>query len=649
MVGQLFDDERETDSYYTARRDELRRHQTRVSELLLIIKPESNVDVNDVMPNSPMKYSSCSSYSSSDNSISDIEFKDVNEDENSKNCDKMHNNDVLGSNANDCNVDNMSNSKNVCNSVCNASNDCTVVNEVRNDVIDEVHVNNDSTKDKTTKSKVQSKSKSKNTKVNSKSVVVNKRNSKSETTANKCIVNAVNDYVNNDDISSDDSDMEVAYNLRNKRKAFLKNNSYSDSDAEYNVVKESKKGKSKRVKVVSETTAISNKFDTLNNVDENGKIVNAENASVSAKQSKQTKQSVKKNLGAKVSSGDNNVNAGNNNVANQGASTSKNTNDNNVLNVSQKNVKSYNFSVPPIMFAPIDNYTTVIKNINEHLKKKLVCRPANGGELIRIYPESPEEHRYITGYFETNKIQHYVLPLRSGRPYKIVIRGLPLNTNIDEVKAELAEMGFDIIKVAQMISRRTEAPLPLYQVHVRRTGIYEDILKLEYLLCMSVEVEEYRGAGGVAQCHNCQRFHHSSEICKMSPRCVKCSMPHKANDCPLGKKVLQQELVCANCKGNHPASYRGCEKYPKLPTRREGMLYSEVTKQSQNSQDAATADNRPTFAEIASAKSTQLPTSTASQPRRAAQQKTTEGASGVLMDSMKNIFNDIVMSIFKKI
>ncbi|KAG8226751.1 hypothetical protein J437_LFUL004402 [Ladona fulva] len=44
-------------------------------------------------------------------------------------------------------------------------------------------------------------------------------------------------------------------------------------------------------------------------------------------------------------------------------------------------------------------------------------------------------------------------------------------------------------------------------------------------------------------------------------RCVKCGLSHHSKEC---SKPISEPAVCANCKGSHPANYRGCPAYQTL-------------------------------------------------------------------------------------
>ncbi|KAG8239610.1 hypothetical protein J437_LFUL019309, partial [Ladona fulva] len=47
----------------------------------------------------------------------------------------------------------------------------------------------------------------------------------------------------------------------------------------------------------------------------------------------------------------------------------------------------------------------------------------------------------------------------------------------------------------------------------------------------------------------------------MPTTCVKCGDNHFSNDCT---KPITTPAICANCRGSHPANYRGCSFYQKL-------------------------------------------------------------------------------------
>ncbi|KAJ0169953.1 hypothetical protein K1T71_014559 [Dendrolimus kikuchii] len=82
----------------------------------------------------------------------------------------------------------------------------------------------------------------------------------------------------------------------------------------------------------------------------------------------------------------------------------------------------------------------------------------------------------------------------------------------------------------------------------------------ELLYMPGVVIEGWRGVSGVAQCHRCQRFGHSSNNCHRAPKCVRCAEEHLSAECP---RPRQDKPTCANCGRAHAACYKRCPLYLK--------------------------------------------------------------------------------------
>ena len=73
-------------------------------------------------------------------------------------------------------------------------------------------------------------------------------------------------------------------------------------------------------------------------------------------------------------------------------------------------------------------------------------------------------------------------------------------------------------------------------------------------------MEEFRQPVSVRQCFNCQSFGHSAKNCRSKQKCLICGESHSHKGC-LNKEAKKPK--CANCKGPHVASYKGCPEYKK--------------------------------------------------------------------------------------
>ena len=73
-------------------------------------------------------------------------------------------------------------------------------------------------------------------------------------------------------------------------------------------------------------------------------------------------------------------------------------------------------------------------------------------------------------------------------------------------------------------------------------------------------MEEFRTPVSVTQCYNCQSFGHSAKNCRSKQKCLICGKSHFHKGCP-NKEARKPK--CANCKGPHVASYKGCTECKK--------------------------------------------------------------------------------------
>lgn len=70
---------------------------------------------------------------------------------------------------------------------------------------------------------------------------------------------------------------------------------------------------------------------------------------------------------------------------------------------------------------------------------------------------------------------------------------------------------------------------------------------------LSLEVRPY--IPNPLRCFGCQRYGHSSRICRNPPVCGFCSLDEHAPE------KCQQQIQCLNCKGSHPSWSRECKRF----------------------------------------------------------------------------------------
>ncbi|KAF8789917.1 Nucleic-acid-binding protein transposon like protein [Argiope bruennichi] len=239
--------------------------------------------------------------------------------------------------------------------------------------------------------------------------------------------------------------------------------------------------------------------------------------------------------------------------------------------------------MPPIMLRRIAEYPVLLKRINT--VQKIKCTAKETGEFVKLFVDTTDDVRKLTKYLEEQNLEYYVISDKAEKPVKIVIKGLPINTDVEEIKNELTQLDYQVQKVNQFRKFKTKELLPIFQIHLSKTPNIQDIYKIDQLMYMVVRVEKYVNKT-VRQCYKCQTWQHTSQQCGMKPKCVICAGQHESLNCP--NKVAKSEeeklpVKCANCGGPHTASYKGCPKYPKIDRKvTPGASYASIAQRNNN-------------------------------------------------------------------
>ncbi|GFU44922.1 hypothetical protein TNCV_4234531 [Trichonephila clavipes] len=98
--------------------------------------------------------------------------------------------------------------------------------------------------------------------------------------------------------------------------------------------------------------------------------------------------------------------------------------------------------VPPIKFKhKKENYKIIIKDLDKDFPN---CDVKLAGKYLKIFTITSDEHRILTDYLDASekREEFYVINPPDSRPQKIVIKGLPVSTEIGEIQADLTSQGF---------------------------------------------------------------------------------------------------------------------------------------------------------------------------------------------------------------
>ncbi|GFW16066.1 uncharacterized protein TNCV_2863991 [Trichonephila clavipes] len=205
------------------------------------------------------------------------------------------------------------------------------------------------------------------------------------------------------------------------------------------------------------------------------------------------------------------------------------------------------------------NYNLVMQEITRKWPKS---RSKLSGEYLKILASTADEHREITAFLTEKKEEYHAIDPIEVRPQKIVIKGLPISTDIDAIRVDLTERGFNVLKVAQLTKAKSKLKLPIFMVELKKLPGSPDIFQLEQCCFLTVKIDSFNRRPGATQCYNCNLFHYSSSNCHIKTRCLKCGEPHKTGECPITTRI--ENPTCINCQQKgHLANSHRCPKFPK--------------------------------------------------------------------------------------
>ncbi|GFX16691.1 putative RNA-directed DNA polymerase from transposon X-element [Trichonephila clavipes] len=175
------------------------------------------------------------------------------------------------------------------------------------------------------------------------------------------------------------------------------------------------------------------------------------------------------------------------------------------------------------------------------------------------------------------------------------LEGLPISTDIDDIKKDLSERGFLVNKVAQLTKLKSKFKLPFFMVELQKSPDSPDIFKLDKCCYLTVKIDTFNRRPGPTQCYNCNLFNHFSKNCHIKTRCLKCGEPHRTGDCPI--RNLIENPVCINCKETgHLANSHRCAKFPKIQPKKGAPSLNRNKSQNSFNSDQFKVKNDISFA-----------------------------------------------------
>lgn len=251
-------------------------------------------------------------------------------------------------------------------------------------------------------------------------------------------------------------------------------------------------------------------------------------------------------------------------------------------------------AIPP-MFIETEDTNMFSILIEKYFTKKVLIKIHP--DQISIKPQNQEDETILKTFLEENNIKYFTFNTSANRPRQAVLKYIPNDVTKETIIDGLQRQNIHPIKVTRIKNKDGEET-KIVQVTINKQDS-EKIYKLEHVNNLKIKVEPFRRKTGPTQCFKCQRFGHSSYTCHLTPMCVKCGKSHEKTMCQRNDKQ-GDKLMCANCKGDHPANYRGCPAYKEKLTQLKAKAAAKKNNDNTENNNNTNQENIPTLVEDSS-------------------------------------------------
>ncbi|CAH1992765.1 unnamed protein product [Acanthoscelides obtectus] len=182
--------------------------------------------------------------------------------------------------------------------------------------------------------------------------------------------------------------------------------------------------------------------------------------------------------------------------------------------------------VPPINIEGTADWSSLSRMMNS--KGIQFSKARTAGTSVMVFTNTPADYRQLVALLESIKRPFFTYQLKEDRMDQRVIRGLPREMSVNDIKEDLVSQGIADAEVQQMTSRTTKKPLPLFLV---KTKMPEKLAEIQRLAMLTVSFERKKKSSEPSQCYRCQRYGHTQRNCRLAERCVKCGEDHNSTSC----------------------------------------------------------------------------------------------------------------------
>ncbi|GFU30633.1 RNA-directed DNA polymerase from mobile element jockey [Trichonephila clavipes] len=142
------------------------------------------------------------------------------------------------------------------------------------------------------------------------------------------------------------------------------------------------------------------------------------------------------------------------------------------------------------------------KKIARQLAPTLISKL--NGKFLRITVQSDDEYRKLAQFLRGVEYKSFML--KSDRTLKLLIRGFPTSTKVEEIRVEIEREGFQIHKISRLQKYKTKAPMPLIYLQLVNDAKADTIFQFTEMFGTQISFERYDNSRNkkTNQCWRCQ-------------------------------------------------------------------------------------------------------------------------------------------------
>lgn len=224
---------------------------------------------------------------------------------------------------------------------------------------------------------------------------------------------------------------------------------------------------------------------------------------------------------------------------------------------------------PPIVTYKLDHKDATCVFEQQLGHKKFFLKKLNKN-CTHIITEKIEDYQHLRKLLQQSDIEFHTYTPKEERKSNIVLRNIDSSYAAEDITCGVNDLEIDVkihkvSKFSTERSTRQNVDLNLWLIQLEPNSNEKELLATKFLLNQRVSFERMKQKN-TSQCRNCQNFGHSAVNCARKYRCVKCLESHKPGACTVTITATVEgeeakKAKCVNCKGDHPANYRGCKAY----------------------------------------------------------------------------------------